>query len=115
MRRNTDDLQYKQCGWRNSLKKKKRENGREWIPAISPGAAERILDEWIDLIPANKVFAVGGDSNYVEGAFGHCLRARRAVCAVLGGRVAAGTLSLKDAKWLAGRLLGENARDFFRL
>lgn len=86
-----------------------------WIPAISPGAAERILDEWIDLIPANKIFAVGGDSNYVEGAFGHCLRARRTVCAVLGGRVAAGTLSLKDAKWLAGRLLGENARDFFRL
>ncbi len=86
-----------------------------WMPAVSPAFAARTLDEWIETIPANKIFAVGGDSNYVEGAFGHCNRARLIACDVLGGKVEQGWLSGTEAKWFAARILRENARELFRI
>ncbi|NLT59633.1 MAG: amidohydrolase family protein, partial [Candidatus Hydrogenedentes bacterium] len=36
-----------------------------WVQAISPHVFKRTLHEWLDTIPANKIFAGGGDSNYV--------------------------------------------------
>jgi predicted TIM-barrel fold metal-dependent hydrolase len=86
-----------------------------WMPAVSPAFAARTLDEWIETIPANKIFAVGGDSNYAEGAHGHCNRARLIACDVLGAKMAQGYLSGTEAKWLAARILRENARELFRL
>jgi len=86
-----------------------------WMSAVSPAFAARTLDEWVETIPANKIFAVGGDSNYAEGAYGHCNRARRTVCEVLGNKVAQGYLSGEEAHWMAGRILRENARDLFRI
>ena len=86
-----------------------------WVQAISPHVFKRTLHEWLDTIPANKIFAAGGDSNYVEGAYGHCTIARRLVAEVLAERMAQGTLDQAGAMWLAGRLLRENAKAFFRL
>jgi len=86
-----------------------------WVQAISPHVFKRTLHEWIDTIPANKIFAGGGDSNYVEGAYGHCTLARRLVAEVLAERVAQGAMDRAGALWYAGRLLRENAREFFPL
>jgi len=86
-----------------------------WMPAVSPAFMARVLDEWIETIPANKILAVGGDSNYVEGAFGHCTIARRVVSDVLSRKVAGDYLTSAEAHWLAKRLLRENARELFRL
>ncbi|MBN2311381.1 MAG: amidohydrolase family protein [Candidatus Hydrogenedentes bacterium] len=86
-----------------------------WVQAISPLVAARTLDEWIDTVPANKIFAVGGDSNYAEGAYGHCKVARRVACEVLAGKVESGGLSEDEAAWYARRILRENAEAFFRL
>ncbi len=86
-----------------------------WMPAVSPAFAARTLDEWIETIPANKIFAVGGDSNYVEGAYGHCNRARRIVSDVLGAKVAQGYFTEGEAEWVAGRILRENARELFKI
>jgi predicted TIM-barrel fold metal-dependent hydrolase len=86
-----------------------------WMPAVSPAFAARTLDEWIETIPANKIFAVGGDSNYVEGAYGHCNRARRVACDVLAGKVDQGYLTEAEARWMAGRILRENARELFKI
>jgi len=86
-----------------------------WVHAISPYVAERTLAEWLEAIPNNKIFGVGGDSNYVEGAYGHCKIARRATCGVLAGKVESGYLTEEEAFWLARRLLHDNAAEFYGL
>lgn len=86
-----------------------------WVQAISPRVFKRTLHEWLDTIPANKIFAVGGDSNYVEGAYGHCKIARRLVAEVLAERIAEGSMDQAGALWCAERILRENAKAFFRL
>ena len=86
-----------------------------WMSTVSPAFAARTLDEWIETIPANKIFAVGGDSNYAEGAYGHCNRARRVACDVLGGKVAQGWFTGAEAAWMAGRILRENARELYKI
>lgn len=86
-----------------------------WIQVVSPASAARILDEWLDVIPSNKIFAVGGDSNYAEGAYGHCTIARRVAARVLADKVDAGAFALDEAKRIAARILRENAMEFFRL
>ncbi|MFO7974094.1 MAG: amidohydrolase family protein [Candidatus Hydrogenedentota bacterium] len=86
-----------------------------WVQAISPHVFRRTLDEWLDTIPANKVFAIGGDSNYVEGAYGHCTLARRLVAEVLAARVTEGSMDEAAALWCAGRIVRENAKEFFQL
>ncbi|HPX39904.1 MAG TPA: amidohydrolase family protein, partial [Candidatus Hydrogenedentes bacterium] len=79
-----------------------------WVQAISPHVFKRTLHEWLDTIPANKIFAGGGDSNYVEGAHGHCTLARRLVAEVLAERVEQGAMDRAGALWYAGRILREN-------
>jgi len=86
-----------------------------WVQAISPHVFKRTLHEWLDTIPATKIFAGGGDSNYVEGAHGHCTLARRLVAEVLAERVEQGAMDRAGALWYAGRILRENAREFFPL
>lgn len=86
-----------------------------WIQAVSPAAAARILDEWIETIPANKIMACGGDSNYPEGAYGHCRIARLIAANVLAAKVEDGYFSEDDARWYATRILRENAAELFGL
>ncbi|MEA3364483.1 MAG: amidohydrolase family protein [Candidatus Hydrogenedentes bacterium] len=86
-----------------------------WVQAISPHVFKRTLHEWLDAIPANKIFAIGGDSNYVEGAYGHCTLARRLVTQVLAERVIEGSMDQARALWYAERMLRDNAKTFFQL
>jgi predicted TIM-barrel fold metal-dependent hydrolase len=86
-----------------------------WIHAVSPLASARILSEWLEVLPANKIFAVGGDSNYVEGAYGHCKIARRVAHDVLSQKVEQGYLSEAEARWMAERILRDNAAELFQL
>jgi predicted TIM-barrel fold metal-dependent hydrolase len=86
-----------------------------WMPAVSPAFAARTLDEWIETVPASKIFAVGGDSNYAEGAFGHCNRARLIACDVLAGKMEQGWFNASEAKWYASRILRDNARELYKI
>ena len=86
-----------------------------WVHAISPTVAIRTLHEWLETIPTNKIFAFGGDSNYVEGAYGHGKVARRIVQQVLTEKVESGYLSEDEALSAACRLLRENAAGLFGL
>ena len=86
-----------------------------WIHALSPLVAGRVLDEWLETIPANKILAVGGDSNYVEGAYTHCNIARKVACDVLAQKVEQHYFTEEEALWLANRILRENAASLFRL
>lgn len=85
-----------------------------WVPVISPYVFKQTLHTWIETIPANKIFAVGGDSNYIEGAYGHCKLARQLVHDVLAAKVAEGYFTETEAISYAQRVLRDNALDFYR-
>ncbi len=86
-----------------------------WLNAISPGVARRMLDEWIETVPANKIFAFGGDYIFVEGVYGHARLARDVVARVLADKVEDGYLTEDEALELAIRLLRTNPARLYNL
>lgn len=86
-----------------------------WANIISPSATRAALSEWLETIPATKIFAFGGDYGCVECVYAHSQFARENVAEVLAEKVDRGYFTLDRAKWVAERLLRENAKEFFRL
>jgi len=86
-----------------------------WVHVISPWVARQTLHEWIETVPANKIFAFGGDYIFVEGAYAHSRMARDNVARVLAEKVETGYLAEDEAVGLAHKLLRENAARFFRI
>jgi predicted TIM-barrel fold metal-dependent hydrolase len=86
-----------------------------WVHVISPWVARQTLHEWIETIPANKIFAFGGDYIFVEGTYAHSRMARDDVAEVLAEKVELGYLTEDEAIAMARKLLRDNAVQFFRL
>jgi predicted TIM-barrel fold metal-dependent hydrolase len=86
-----------------------------WLYIISPSAAARMLHEALETVPANKIFAFGGDFIIPEGAYGHSVMARRTVSRVLTEKVEDAYLSEEEAVALAGRILRDNPAALYRL
>jgi hypothetical protein len=74
-----------------------------------------MLHEAIETVPANKIFAFGGDFIIPEGAYGHAVLARRVVSRVLQEKIADGWLTEDEALGLAERLLRDNAAALYGL
>ena len=74
-----------------------------WSNIISPQMVVSALDEWIDLVPVNKIIAFGGDygASNVECIYGHLFMAKENIARVLGRRVEDGLISVKEAVSLA--------------
>jgi uncharacterized protein len=86
-----------------------------WLPIISPGAARRWLDEWLETVPHNKIFTFGGDYRFVEGAYAHSRIARQVVADVISGKVESGYITENEGYALVPALLRENAWRFYQL
>lgn len=86
-----------------------------WLHVISPTVSKRMLHEWIETVPSNKIMAFGGDYVIVEGAYAHSRVARRIVSEVLTEKVKSNYASREDAHELADKVLRENAWDLFKL
>lgn len=86
-----------------------------WLHAISPLAARKCLDEWLDLVPVNKLFGFGGDYISVEMAYGHSKIARENIALVLSQKVDQGEMTLSQAKSAAYGMLYKNPAAFFGL
>jgi len=84
-----------------------------WLHIISPYMARKALSEWLDSVPANKIFGFGGDYVFVEGVYGHSVIARENIARVLTEKVEEGFFSEQEAINLAKALLRDNAREFF--
>jgi len=87
---------------------------------LSERFARAALEEAVDLLPASRIIAFGGDygSPYgvpVEKVYGHLAAARRTVAAVLAGRVERGQMTEDRAVALAGQWFRENPRELYRL
>lgn len=86
-----------------------------WLHLISPTAGVRTLHEAVETVPANKIFAFGGDFIIPEGAYGHSVLARRVVSRVLVEKIQDGYLTEEEAVILARRILRENPATLYRL
>jgi predicted TIM-barrel fold metal-dependent hydrolase len=86
-----------------------------WLHVISPTVSKRMLHEWIETVPSNKIMAFGGDYVIVEGAYAHSRMARRIVAEVLSEKTEEGYFSKEDAQDVAVKILSENAWDLFKL
>jgi len=86
-----------------------------WLAHISPAAYKRALDEWIEIVPSNKIFAWGGDHRIVEQSYASLVLAKDLIAEVLAQKVASGYFSMRVAKELAGKIMGKNAMEMYRL
>lgn len=83
-----------------------------WVPLVSQAAAVQILEEWIDILPGNKILW-GSDCVNPVVTLGATIFGRRVVVEAVARRAEAGGLSEKQAKRLVGAILRENARELF--
>ncbi|MBC7189366.1 amidohydrolase family protein [Candidatus Aerophobetes bacterium] len=86
-----------------------------WVYIISPYAARRILSEWIETLPSNKIFGFGGDYLMVEGAYAHAKIARDSVAKVLAEKIEEGYFSFPEAIEFARKIFKDNPVEFFNL
>ena len=84
-----------------------------WFHIISPTASRSMLHEWLDTVPANKIFGFGGDYCFVEGVYGHAVLARENIAKVLAERVIDGCSNEEEAMRLGEMLLRDNALGLF--
>jgi len=88
-----------------------------WSHIISPQMTISALDEWIDLVPVNKLIAFGGDyeTPQAECIYGHLIMARENIAKVLGRRVKDGEMSMNEAVSLAEDWFYNVPKDLYKL
>jgi hypothetical protein len=86
-----------------------------WSHIISPTASINSLVEWLDSVPANKIFAFGGDSIFVDGIYGHQYLARINVSRALAKKVEEDAFDMDQAKNIANLIFYENPCKVFGL
>jgi len=86
-----------------------------WIYSISPSYSERYLNEWLEVVPAGKLIAFGGDMMSAENVYAESLIARRIISDVLCDKVRDGFLSEYEAKTIAKMILRDNAARLYGL
>ena len=84
-----------------------------WLHLLAPSVARRVLYEWLDSLPSNKILGFGGDYLFVEGSYGHSVIARQNIVAVLQRKLEERSMTLEEAKNIARKLLRDNAIDLF--
>jgi len=87
-----------------------------WSHIISPTMTRSALDEYIDLVPVNKIIAFGGDYNFpVEKVYGHLKMAKENIALVLGRRVDDGLMTYSQAVAVAKKWFYDNPKNAYRL
>lgn len=76
----------------------------------------RTLDEWLDMVPVNKIIGFGADySRCVEKVYGHLVMCRENLARVLARRMKRGLIAFEEAEWLLKRFLVDNPAFVYRL
>jgi hypothetical protein len=84
-----------------------------WAWSIDPYSACDTLRRTIHAVPANKVFAFGGDTSWPAAAVAYAAQARAWLTRALMGEVEDGLLGEREAIALATRLMRENQLECF--
>ena len=87
-----------------------------WCHIVSPMMTRSLLNEWIDLMPINKILGFGGDyCEPVEKTYGHLVMARENIAHVLAGRIDEGLMDRGDAMLIARKWFYENPKELYGL
>ena len=87
-----------------------------WAHALSQTMARSTLDEWLDLVPANKIIGFGADQFlWLEWVVGDLIQARENIAAVLAKRVQAGIFTEEHALNVARMMLFDNSKNLYKL
>ena len=84
-----------------------------WAHIISPAVSRRTMHEFLETIPANKIFGFGGDYRYPELSHAHAKMARRNIAQTLAEKVEEGFCTETEALELGRMLLADNAAAVF--
>ena len=83
-----------------------------WLPQISYHTAKRAFNEWLDVMPSDRIMW-GGDCNHGEGIYGSTEMTRRCVAEVLAERVERGELKEHYARRIGRQIMRDNALSLF--
>lgn len=86
-----------------------------WVYAISHSYAERYLNEWLEVVPAAKIMAFGGDYNCAENVYSEYQVAKQIIAEVLAEKVINGFLTESEARNVARLILHDNAARIYGL
>jgi len=84
-----------------------------WVWAMNPTESERTLDEWLDGVPFNKIFAFGADTGLPWCNVGYSIQARLGIVRVLEKKVRKGFFSEATAKEVASAIMLKNGEQFY--
>lgn len=83
-----------------------------WLPTISFTMARRAFQEWLDVVPSNRIMW-GADVNHAEGTYAATEVTRRCLAAALADKVERGELREEDARRIGRQIMRENALEIF--
>ncbi len=83
-----------------------------WMTYLQHHTMTRVLEEWLELLPANKVM-YGSDTGSPEMHYASTMRARAGLDRVLTSGVRDGLWSVRQAGWLAERVMHQNLLDVY--
>ena len=87
-----------------------------WCHQISPFMTTQFLNEWLDLVPADKIIAFGGDiAGFPEKTVGALSLARENLAAALAERVRRRYIGEEEAAGLCGKMLYDNPARIYGL
>jgi predicted TIM-barrel fold metal-dependent hydrolase len=87
-----------------------------WAHGLSREMARSALDGWLDMVPANKIIAWGGDAHtQVEAVLGDLEQVRRSIAQVLARRIRERALTESRALDVAAMLLYDNPKRLYGL
>ena len=86
-----------------------------WVHVISPHDAINATQEWVEMIPMNKIMAFGGDLSSLICLYGHQKIARRNLTHALEFKIKEGLLHAKDVQVIASKWLITNPKTIFNL
>lgn len=79
-----------------------------WLPTISFTMARRAYQEWLDVVPSNRIMW-GADAHHAEGIYAATATTRRCLTEALAEKVALGELREDHAVRIGRQILRENA------
>ncbi len=86
-----------------------------WWHNFYPGTITQIISNRLDRIPLNKWFGYFSDAYCADWAYGKSLLIKDCFARALAAMMDQNRLSFDDAAYIAGRLLYQNAKDYFNL
>jgi len=84
-----------------------------WAWAMNPVQMERMLDEWLACVPSNKILGYGSDTSTPFCVIGYAKQARNGIANVLERKMERGEYDEQTARFVARRILHDNAEELF--